>query len=49
MSKVERRVDRYGRITLMVESGGYCMVRRPGAFPFVMTAKDFRDLPLEVA
>lgn len=43
----ERRADQFGRITLMAEAGGYCMVRRLGAVPFVMSAKDFRELPLE--
>ena len=30
---------------LMVECDGWCMVRRPGAAPYVMFAKDWHALP----
>lgn len=37
--------DIYGRLTFMVRSGGYVMVKRPRCAPFVMTEKEWRKLP----
>lgn len=34
------------RVRFMVRSGGYVMVRKPGAMPFVVSEKDWAKLPL---
>lgn len=31
-----------GKVTLMAYSAGWCMVRRPGAMPFCITAAEWR-------
>lgn len=44
---LERRFDRYGELRLMVEAGGYVMVRRKGAMPFVISWREWAELPHE--
>ncbi len=43
------RYDEHGKITPLVRSGGYMMVRRPRCMPFVMTEKDWRKLSREAS
>lgn len=43
---VEQEQGDGGRVRLMVRSGGYVMVRRPGAMPFVLTEKEWARMPL---
>jgi hypothetical protein len=43
----EDRYDKHGRIRLMAEADGYVMVRRPRAYPFVLSRKEFDALPLQ--
>lgn len=38
------RADDGGKITLMVRSGGWVMVRRPGCIPYTMHEKDWCKL-----
>lgn len=42
----ERRRDPLGPLRLMAEAEGYCMVRRPGCMPFVLSSQNFRYFPL---
>lgn len=37
--------DEHGKIMHMVTSGGYVMVKRPRAMPFVLTLKEWAKLP----
>ena len=37
--------DHCGRINFMCQSGGYVMVKRARAVPFVLTLKDWAKLP----
>jgi hypothetical protein len=39
--------DQYGKILHMVTSGGYVMVKRARAHPFVMPIKDWAKIPKE--
>jgi len=39
--------DERGQIRLMARSGGYCMVRRPRAMPFVLSEKEWQRLSAE--
>lgn len=41
------RYDKVGKLTILCHSGGYLMVRRPKAIPFVMREKDWRKLAIE--
>lgn len=41
--------DKQGKIMHMVTSGGYVMVKRPKAMPFVLTLKEWAKLPKEAA
>lgn len=43
---VERMQGDGGRVRLMSRSGGYVMVRRPRAMPFVLTEKEWARMPL---
>lgn len=43
------KYDRIGKITYMVRSGGYVMVRRPYNMPFIMTEKEWGKLPTDPA
>lgn len=35
----------YGKIKLMAVADGYCMVRKPGCLPYVMSVKEWQRLP----
>jgi len=35
-----------GEITMVAEGAGYVMARRKGAMPFVLTAREWKDLTL---
>lgn len=39
------RVYKGGELRLMVRNSGYCMVRKPGCVPFVLSEKEWRALP----
>jgi hypothetical protein len=39
--------DAHGKIVHMVTSGGYVMVKRPHAMPFVLSLKEWAKLPKE--
>lgn len=39
--------DRYGKILHMATSGGYVMVHRPRALPFVLSLKQWAKIPKE--
>jgi len=39
--------DALGKIIHMVTSGGYVMVKRPRCVPFVLTLKEWAELPKE--
>lgn len=41
--------DQHGKIQHLVTSGGYVMVKRPRAVPFVLTLKQWAKLPKEPA
>jgi hypothetical protein len=41
------RVDDNGEIRYMCRSGGYVMVRRPRAMPFVLSEKEWARLKLK--
>jgi hypothetical protein len=38
----------HDRLRYMARSGGYVMVRKPGAMPFVLSEKEWAKLPLHV-
>ena len=42
----EVRYDRHGKLTVMVRSSRYLMVRRPSQFPFVLSKLDWQKLSL---
>lgn len=44
----QTRVDAIGEIRYMTRSGGYVMVRRPRAIPFVLSEKQWARLPIKV-
>ena len=41
----ESREYKGGELRLMVRTNGYCMVRKPGCVPFVLSEKEWRALP----
>lgn len=42
----EERYDEHGPVRMMVQEGGYYMVRRPGCTPFVLSKKEWAALHL---
>lgn len=45
--KKPTRIYGHGPVRLMGEAEGYCMVRRPGAMPFVISLKEWLALPAQ--
>lgn len=45
MAPPEARYDEDGRLVLLAKALGLCLVRHPGALPFVMRAKHWLLLP----
>lgn len=42
----KERHDEHGPVRMMVQEGGYYMVRRPGCTPFVLSKKEWAALHL---
>jgi hypothetical protein len=41
--------DKHGKIVHMVTSGGYVMVKRPRCMPFVLSLKEWAQIPKQTA